>query len=171
MTKQRLQSQAGFTLIEVGMGALILVVAFIGLIQAVTIGTQMLDTANKQQIAIQIIDAEIEKLRAGQVTDISGLTDGATYTIAVNSAGSVTGDTSYFALASNTTMAAQARDFTVSLVKTNVRSSPTGFRKVVFTVTWTGNAWIGDTARGRTYTRTAEMFFGLNGLQLSFQKS
>lgn len=170
MSKQRINSQAGFTLIEVGMGALILVVGFIGIIQAVTIGSQMLDTAQKQQVAVQIIDAEIERLRAGALdaSSISTLINGTTYTITVDSAGSVSGNTAYFALSSNATMSALAKNFTVSMKRSDVR---TNFHKIVFTVTWTGNMWTGGTVRGLAYSRSAEMYFGLNGLQLSFQKS
>ena len=164
MSKQRINtSQAGFTLIEVGMGALILVVGFIGLIQAITIGTQMLDTARKQQVANQIIDTEIERLRAGSFATVSGLTGGTTYSVTVNADGTaVVGDAAQFSgLSANAAMMRQAKSFTCSLVKTNVRSN---FNKIAYTITWTGNT-------GRIYSRTAEMFFGLNGLQLSYQKS
>jgi Tfp pilus assembly protein PilV len=103
MTKQRLQSQAGFTLIEVGMASLILVVGFIGMIQAVTIGTQMLDTARKQQIAMQIIDGEIEYRRAGSLATLAALTSAQDYTITVDATGSsATGDTGQFLLSNNT---------------------------------------------------------------------
>lgn len=162
MSKQRISSQAGFTLIEVGMGALILVVGFIGLIQAVTIGSQMLNVAQKERVAMEIMDAEIEELRAGLASDISSLTNSQVYTVTVNAAGtSVSGDATKFALTSNTSLMAQAKSFTCSFVKTNTR---TNFRRVIYTVTWTGNT-------GRSYSRTAEMYFGLNGLQLSYQKS
>ena len=47
------------------MGAFILVVRFVGIIQAVTIGSQMVDTAQKQSVTVQIINAEIERLCGG----------------------------------------------------------------------------------------------------------
>jgi Tfp pilus assembly protein PilV len=172
MSKQRITSPAAFTLFEVGVGALILVVGFIGLIQAVTIGTQLLDTAQKEQIAIQIIDAEIEKLRAGTVADIVDLTEPGGYTMTLTESGEYTitvtdtgavlsGATTRFALAGNPSLMAQAKGFTCSMVKTDIRAD---FRKVAYTVTWKGNT-------GRSYSRSAEMYFGLNGLQLSYQKS
>ena len=97
-------------MIEVGMASLILVVGFVGIIQAVTIGSQMIDTAQKQQVAVQIIDAEIERLRSGALdaSSISGLTSGTAYTITVDSAGAVSGNTAYFALSSNTAMSSLA---------------------------------------------------------------
>ena len=162
MSKQRISSAAGFTLFEVGVGALILVVGFIGLIEAVTIGTQLLDTAQKEQVAVQIIDGEIEKLRAGVVADLADLTNGEVYTVTVDDSGlPVSGYPPRFALAGNPSLMAQAKGITCSLVKTDVRAD---FRRVAYTVTWKGNT-------GRSYSRSAEMYFGLNGLQLSYQKS
>ena len=177
MTKQRINSQAGFTLIEVGMAALILVAGFISLIQAITIGSQMLDGARKQQIAMQIVEGEVEWLRSQSDTFIS--TTLASDTMSVNSAGVATATTSAnnFHLDDNTALVDLAKGFTIRMVKTNIRSN---FDKVVYTVTWTG-------ASGRDYyrrvdtnsdgvvdasqTRVFEFFFEKNGLRLSFQKS
>ena len=44
----------GFSLIEVIMATTILLVGFVGLIQAVTIGTESLDTARKLQVANRV---------------------------------------------------------------------------------------------------------------------
>ena len=177
MTKQSINSQAGFTLIEVGMAALILVAGFISLIQAITIGSQMLDGARKQQIAMQIVEGEVEWLRSQSDMFIS--TTLASDTMSVNSAGVATATTSAnnFHLDDNTALRDLAKGFTVRMVKTNIR---TNFDTVVYTVTWTG-------ASGRDYyrrvdtnsdgvvdasnRRTFEFFFEKNGLRLSFQKS
>ena len=176
MTKQRITSQAGFTLIEVGMGALILVVGFIGLIQAVTLGTQMLDTARKQQIAMQIADAEIEWLRAQNDAFVPALSSPATISVDLTGT-ATTASAGNFHLDNNSALLAQAKGFTVRMTRTNIR---TNFEKVTYVVTWTG-------ATGRDYyrridtdsdgvvdaahSRTFEVYFEKNGLRLSFQKS
>jgi len=157
------------------MAATILVVGFIGLIEAVTIGSEEIDTARQQQVAAQIIATEIEELRSGPWSTLSGLPASATLTI--DAAGAPSGDETAFALCNfttgtgddNTALLAQAKGFTCTLARTRLR--PTGatassvtFLKVVYTVSWTSNT-------GRTYSRSTETYFGMNGLHLSFQKS
>jgi prepilin-type N-terminal cleavage/methylation domain-containing protein len=166
---------AGFTLVEVMMAATILVVGFVGLIQAVTIGSETLDTARKQQIATQLVLEEIARLRSGAWTTIANLP--ATATITIDHAGTVSGNETGFALCNFTAAAgdddsallALARGFTCAYTRTLLR--PTGatvynvtFVEVVYTVTWTSNT-------GRIYRRTTETFFGMNGLHLSDQSS
>ncbi|MEJ1972725.1 MAG: prepilin-type N-terminal cleavage/methylation domain-containing protein [Lacunisphaera sp.] len=63
MSPSRLRRTKGFTIIEVMMAAVILVVGFMGMIQAITIGSEMLATARRQTLAAQIITHEIEQLR------------------------------------------------------------------------------------------------------------
>lgn len=53
------------------MASVILVVGFIGMIQAVTIGSEMLATARRQTIASQIINHEMERLRMADWTTIT----------------------------------------------------------------------------------------------------
>jgi Tfp pilus assembly protein PilV len=179
MSKQRINtSQAGFTLIEVGMGALILVVGFIGMIEAVTVGTQMLDTSRKQQIAVQIIDAEVEWLRSQNATFVSGLP--ATATVTIDGTGTASTDSpNSFQIDGNAALLEIAKGFTIRIAKTNIR---TNFDRVVYTVTWTGVTGRDYAQRADTdpdvsnvilasRTRTAEFYFEKNGLRLSFQKS
>jgi prepilin-type N-terminal cleavage/methylation domain-containing protein len=166
---------AGFTLVEVMMAATILVVGFIGLIQAVTINSEVLDTARKQQVATQIMDAEIERLRASTWNVISGLPASATITI--NSAGTISGNETAFALSNfttangddNTALASLAKGFTCSYTRAYLRpagatSSTVTFLSLIYTVSWTSNT-------GRTYSRSTLAYFGENGLHLSFQRS
>jgi len=81
---KRRPNSAGFSIIDVMMGATILVVGLLGLIQAVTIGSEMLATARRQTLAAQILDQEIENLRflpwdiSGSTNDIVGLAAGPT---------------------------------------------------------------------------------------------
>jgi hypothetical protein len=66
------------------MGATILVVGLMGLIQAVTIGSEMLATARRQTLAAQILAQEIEQLRFVSWSTISGYAAGPT-TLTINS--------------------------------------------------------------------------------------
>ena len=71
--KKRHASAGGFTLVEVMMASLILVVGFIGLIEAVTLASNTMDHARRQTLATQIVNHEIEKLRFSSWTTISAL--------------------------------------------------------------------------------------------------
>jgi Tfp pilus assembly protein PilV len=172
---RRHPTPAGFTLVEVMMGATLLVVGFIGLIQALTIGSESLDTSRKQQVATQIMDAEIERLRSSSWTAIAGLPP--TGTININSAGTISGNTTLFALSNytstasddNTPLSSLAKGFTCTYTRTYLRPSSATpsdvtFIKFVYTVNWTSNT-------GRVYRRSTETSLGMNGLHLSYQKS
>ncbi len=164
---RKLSSRNGFSLIEVLMGAMILVVGFIALIQAITMGSEMIDNARKQQIAQQIIDAEIAHLRLSQWTAVTAPVNSTTYSITINAAGSgiqseaPTGSAAYFELDANTLLMSKSNGFVVQLTATDVR---TDFRQFAYTVTWKSNT-------GRSYSRTGTAYFGRNGLQLSYQKT
>jgi hypothetical protein len=157
------------------MATTILLVGFIGLIQALTIMSEALDTARKQQVAQQIVAAEIEKLRGKDWTTIANLP--ASAAITVGPGGAISGDAASFALSNytsdgaddNTTLANLANGFTCSLTRTRLR--PTGataatvtFVKVVYTVSWASNT-------GRAHRHSIETYLGQNGLHLSYQQS
>jgi Tfp pilus assembly protein PilV len=164
------KSPKAFSLIEVMMGATVLLVGFVGLIQAVTVSSEMVDTARKQQIAAQIIDGEFEALHVTSWSTLTSLADGTTYTMTVNGAGTAaSGSTAQFELDNNTQLMAVAKGFSCSLTSSYLRpASPTpatvNFLKVTCTVTWTGNT-------GRTHSRSTDAYFGQYGLNLSYQKS
>src|SRR3954462_1301399 len=82
MSPSRCRSAAGFTIVEVMMAAAILVVGFMGMIQAITIGSEMLATARRQTLAAQIITFETEKLR---LVSWSGMPAAGTSTITIDS--------------------------------------------------------------------------------------
>ena len=86
MSKQRIKSQAGFTLIEVGMAALILVVGFIGMIRAMTFTAGLMDHARRQTIAAQILTHEIEQLRLENWATITALPTATTWAAGTSSA-------------------------------------------------------------------------------------
>jgi prepilin-type N-terminal cleavage/methylation domain-containing protein len=58
-----IRRSAGFTLVEVMMASVILVVGFIGMIEAVALSSQMMDNARRQTLANQMINHEFEQLR------------------------------------------------------------------------------------------------------------
>jgi prepilin-type N-terminal cleavage/methylation domain-containing protein len=169
------QSQRAFSLVEVMMATAILLVGFIGLIQAVTIGSNFLDTAKKLQVANQIITAELEKLRSGDWTTVANLPASATITI--SSAGAISGDATSFALANytaattddNSDLSALAKGFTCSFTRTYLRPSSASstsvtYLKLVYTVSWKSNT-------GKAQSHQLAAYMGKNGLHLSFQQS
>ena len=175
MPPLRNHPRRGISIIEVMMAATILLVGFIGLIQAVTICSESLDTARKQQIAIQVVATEIEKLRGSAWTSITSLP--ASGSISIDATGAVAGDVTSFALTNHTTttdddntaLCGLARGFTFSFTRSYLR--PTGataatatFLKVVYTVSWTTNT-------GRTQRHQIDGYFAKSGLHLSYQQS
>lgn len=148
------------------MASAILVIGLIGMIQGITIGSEMMATARRQTIAAQILDHEIGKLRLKNWTYISSLA----------SAAAVTYDSDLASL--DTAIAASGVTFTLASTVTTVT---TDLREVTFTVTWTksGTTTAATTATGswlnqlsfaspspiaRTYTRMSTAYFGKYGL-------
>lgn len=188
MSTARRARYSGYSIIEVMMATAILLVGFIGLMQAVTIGSESLDTARRTQVAHQVVSAELEKLRGGAWSVIANLPSSAsiivdwTGTLSSGTKSSSDHPSSYltcFALSNfsaaltddNTPLANLARGFAVSFTREYLRpsgatASTATFVKLTYTVTWTSIA-----GTGRTHTYTAESFLGANGLHLSYQQS
>ncbi len=159
------------------MATVILVVGIMGMIQAVTIGAEMLATARRQTLAAQIITHEIEKLRLKSWAQIQSLGDA-----------SATAYTSYdtdgqFTDAINASGVSTA-DWKIAV---SVADLTTNLREVTFTVTWqkggttsaavtpTGSwldrlAFYRESPIARTYTRKGAAWFGKYGLNLSYQR-
>lgn len=175
----------GFTLVEVMMAATILVVGFMGMIQAVTMGSEMLATARRQTLAAQIIAHELEKLRyvvwTNGSTGINDLPAGPT-TLTIDSQFNSAITTAGLTTTVSTTNPYVKVDRTVADVVTG------SMREVTITVTWqksgtTANAttltgsWLENLSLGgsppirRTYTRSGTSYFGKYGLNLSYQRS
>ena len=151
-------NQKAFTLIEVLMAATVLVVSFTAVIQAVMMGSDMIDTARKQLIAQQIIEEEISGQRLGTWTNLTSLTDGTNYLITVNADGTVTETpapippaTSKFALSSNASLLLQAKGFVCQVVPpvapqvsylkpASADATSVTFLAVTYKVTWSGTA-------------------------------
>lgn len=157
------------------MAMTILLVGFIGLIQAVTIGSEALDTARKQEVANQIVTAEMEKLRGEPWSRIAQLP--AAGTLSISQSGALSGDVTSFALSNYTAdtgddhvvLSNLARGFTCSFERVLLRpaaatSATVTFVKLTYTVRWTSNT-------GQAHRHVLETYFGMNGLHLSFQQS
>ncbi|MDB6126893.1 MAG: hypothetical protein JWM35_789 [Verrucomicrobia bacterium] len=63
----------GFTLVEVMMAATIIVIGFIGMIEAMAVASTMMAHSRRQLMATQIINQEMEKLRYADWPTITGL--------------------------------------------------------------------------------------------------
>lgn len=155
------------------MASVILVVGFMGMITAITLGSEMTATARRQTIASQIITHETEKLRLASWTTISGLAN--------SSASTYSSDSEEL----NAAIAASGVTFTLAR---SVSTVTTDLREVTFTVTWvksgttsaasapTGSwldqlAFYRPTAIARTYSRVGVSYYTKYGLNLNAQRS
>jgi Tfp pilus assembly protein PilV len=172
----------GFTIVEVMMASVILVVGFMGMIEAITIGSELLSAAERQTLANQIINHEFDKLRQmpwtlNTGTYLSGLATGTT---------TLTIDATQFPNALLDANGGRA-NWTLSRTVTDLSPNGTSLRAITITVTWTksGTTAAAATATGsaldklayfrhgpvsRTYTRSGTVFFGPSGLNLTTQR-
>lgn len=139
----KLSRISGFTLIEVMMAATILLLGIVGMMHAITSGTEMLDTSRKQTLAGQIIQNEIERVRLLKWSEVSSLSANPT---TVTLAG---------------VFIAQDKSFSCERTVADVKND---LRKLTFTVTWKSNTH-------RVHTRTGETYIGKNGLSVTYQRS
>lgn len=138
------------------MAATVIVFIFFGMIQAVTIGTEMMATARRQTLASKILDHELEQLRLVPWATINALPAGPTDVTPTSA------HPFFAAIQGSRTI------FTVSRSVTNV-SGLSNVREVTFTVTWTVQPSGG--VAPRTYTRMKSGYYGKYGLNLSLQRS
>jgi prepilin-type N-terminal cleavage/methylation domain-containing protein len=169
----RIKSGKGFTLIEVAMASVVALIAVVGLIDAVTIGSEMLDVAHKQTVAMQIIRNEIDGIHLQDWTKVSSLPTSASVT--VNNTGDGLSAGSAFATAfaltnysssvsdDNTALMSSARNFTCGLTVTTI-TGRSNFRVLTYTVTWTGGN------RGKTYSRSGTTYYARRGLNVFYRR-
>ena len=151
-------SQHAFTLAEVMIASVVLLLAIVGLIQAVTVGVGMLNVSRKQTVALQIIRAEIESVH---------LSNGWTDTIPADSTiGPVrledmtaSGTLGYPELLN---IRGVGQGFTLTRTVHTVRSAPSWLRKVTFSVTWSDS-------NGHSYTRAGYTYCAKNGINVFYQ--
>lgn len=168
------RSSEGFTLIEVVLAALILLVGLVGVIQVISSGVQMLDVSRKQAVAMRIIHSEIEKLRLYNWTKITSLpASPLSETAVVDTSRDPQSKTLFYDSTSTLTTTDKLRivevgtpvDASFTCVRTieNVTGEST-LRKITITVAW-------QTSNGRSYSRSSFTYFGQNGLYVAFQRS
>ena len=156
--QRKLKEQEGFSILDAMMAAIILVVGFIGLLEAMALGSHMMDNARRQTLAAQIITNEIDKLRFASWTTVSSLPVSST-AIAIDSQ-------------FNAAIASSGATFT--LTRTLTTPDPdTNIKEVNFTVTWVvaSNRSNSGTLLRYTYSRTNSAYIGKYGLNLSYQRS
>jgi Tfp pilus assembly protein PilV len=158
---------ASFTVVEVMMATLILMVGFIGLIEAVTVASNAMDHARRQSLAAQILAHYTEELYLASWSTISNLSTSTT---------SLTIDSQFNAarqaLGDDLTTGAVVR-FTLSRYATNP-DPLTNFREINFTVTWVVKTSRRDSSGNRvsfTFSRSTTAWYGKYGLPLSFRQS
>jgi prepilin-type N-terminal cleavage/methylation domain-containing protein len=163
----QLRRQAGFTLVEVMMAAVIMMVGFIGLVESVAVATSSMDHARRQTLATQIINHEIEDLFLASWATIAALPTGST-TITIDSQ-------FHAAMQSVGDYRTTADSVTFSLARTVTSPDPvTNIREVNFTVTWVVKTSRRDGSGNRvsfTHTRANSVWLGKYGLHLSYPQS
>lgn len=156
------KNRFGFTLIDVALGATILAVGFVGMLEALGLGSQMLDTARQQTIAAQIMQGEMTYWHLQSWSTItsagsSGLNDHVADIIAnypefaSTKLATLTGDR--FKLARSVIDVAGRTDL----------NGHTALKQITMTVTWTG-------ITGHTHSRSMNAYIGKFGLNVSYRK-
>ena len=175
---------AAFSLIDVMMGSLVLVVGLMGMIQAVIAGAEMLSTARRQTLAAQIISHEMEELRIASWSTVSGLATSETavtidsqFDSAITSAGLIKGTA--------TTLSYPTRTLVLTRTVSDIVSG--SLRQVTFTVKWTkggttavastpGGSWLDRLAFERSdpirrdYLRSMTTYYSKDGLNQSYRR-
>jgi Tfp pilus assembly protein PilV len=158
------------------MASVILVVGFMGMISSIAVGSEMLATARRQELASQIINHEFEKLRLTTWSTINAPLS--TYTA-----------TDYTALTPDDTQfdAPISGSGATFLIARTVTSMSADLYEVTLTVTWSksgtstattipSGSWLSqltysrNSPVSRTYTRTGTTYFGKYGLNNSIQR-
>jgi hypothetical protein len=156
---QSTHSQQAFTLAEVMMAAVVLLIAIVGLFEAVTVGAGMLNVARKQTIALQIIRTEIEAVHLSTTWTQTTPADATVGPVAIDTltSSSLLGYPELMSLKNN------GKGFALSRTIFTVRNTSNWLKKVTFTVTWTEST-------GRTYSRTGYTYCAKNGFNALYQR-
>lgn len=133
------------------MATAVLAIALTGMVQAIGVGSEMLDTARKQTIASQVIQSEIERLRMLTWTS-------ATLPPDLN----VTDRPATVYLNANLAQVAPASLFSCTRT-VQLASDRPDLRQVTITVGWTG-------ITGKPHSRSTNVYIGKYGLNVAYQK-
>jgi len=157
LPKVKVRGDDAFTLVEVMIAAAVMVGGIVGMMHVIVSGSEMLDVARRQTVAMQIIHGQIDNVRLKDWTTISALTT--PRTVAVDAADQSSNVVDGFVFGSN--LPAISKTFTCRRTINTVR---TDLKQITFTVTWTGNT-------GRSYTRSGSTYVARNGLYVTYQRS
>lgn len=131
---RRLASKAGMTLIEIMVGAFVLVMVFVSTFAVIQQGFEMIDVSRNTGLAGQILQSEIEDIR---LKNWANLPSDGTTTITLPSA-----------------FASVASRFNATRTVTSLNSE---MKKITVQVTWTAYT-------GRSHTRRYETYYTKGGL-------
>jgi Tfp pilus assembly protein PilV len=141
--KPRDRSLCGFTLVEVMLGSIVMVLAITTAITTLQQGFLSLDTARKLTLAGQILQCEVEKMRMVPWATINAYPTTPT---------DLTIDTTF------TSNPAVGNKFTLSRnVVTLTTGTTAGMKEITYTVNW-------KTVDGRTLSRSYVTYYGEKGL-------
>ena len=155
--KYSLRIHSGFTIVEVALAATILLVGFAGMATALMIGSEMLDTARKQTITAQIIQAEVEYLRLKDWPTIQGL------------ASTSSDFLSTYPDFAPTSLAAAFTGTKFKFARqVNYPDPHPNLRSITMTVSWT--SLNGSWTTGTLHSRSCNAYIGKYGLNVSYQK-
>jgi hypothetical protein len=159
-------------MVEVLLASFILLVGFIGLMEAVTVSANTMDHARRQTLATQILSHEIKKLYLAPWTNGStGINDLTTAKISLPVDSQF--DQARIAVGDDLSSTALVR-FSLARTVTSPDPIPGLLREVNFTVTWivgTSRRKTDGTLLSFTFTRTNSAWYGKNGLHLSHRSS
>lgn len=190
--RHKLSSTAAFTLFEVGVAAAVGFIAVLGMVQAVSIGAEMLDVGQKQAAAMQILRNEIDSVHLKDWTFVNTqLLPHSGDSITINnsgtgiiSQGSATSQ-AYFALTNysssyspphpggtppasyyddNVGLMSQAKNVTLSMTVTADSTRSNTFVTITYTVTWVGGK------QRKLYTRSGTTYYWQNGLNVYYRR-
>jgi Tfp pilus assembly protein PilV len=153
--------QQAFTFAEVMVATAVVALGIVGMIQAVVVGSEMLDLARKQTVATQIIHGQLDQIRLRTWAQVDNW--GANRTVKVDASednGDQTNNVSA-GFVFGTNLPALSKNFSCKRTITTVR---TDLKQVTYTVTWTSGT-------GKTYSRSGSTYFGKNGLYVTYQRS
>jgi type II secretory pathway pseudopilin PulG len=140
-------SKRGFTLFEVMLAAMVLVLVIASSLTVVQTGMRAVDTARNMTLANQICQSAIEVLRLQNWTQISALPSVATVSIP-----------SVISSGTSTSLDNTLNSFTGLFTCTRTVADPkTNMRVITITVTWTGND-------GRPHSVSTQARYAKNGL-------
>ncbi len=149
------------------MAAVVMMVGFIGLVEAVAVATSSMDHARRQTLATQIINHEIEELFLASWATIAALPTGST---------AITIDSQFHeAMQAVGDYRTAVDTVTFSMARTVTSPDPvTNIREVNFTVTWVVRTSRRDASNNPvsfTHTRANSVWLGKYGLNLSYPQS